>query len=158
MAQTTITAFFNSRKRPASDDLISSKNKRIHTEQSTEKKSSRKTPLITAKDTEETCADKNIDSKQSDSAEPTLSQKPNAVFSKKSNANNVNKTADKTELVSLARKELSLGDIRKKLAGSTRLTELKASAERLSHGIQQLKQFKSIDVEVPSRSVFCTII
>ncbi|KPJ07246.1 DNA replication factor Cdt1 [Papilio machaon] len=57
-----------------------------------------------------------------------------------------------------ARKELSLGDIRKKLASSSRLAEIKATAERLSKNIplclegkhkQNLKEFKSIDVDVP---------
>ncbi|CAH2039500.1 unnamed protein product, partial [Iphiclides podalirius] len=58
----------------------------------------------------------------------------------------------------LTRKELSLGDIKKRLAGSSRLAELKATADRISKGIQQLKEssekrnlkdFKSIDVDVP---------
>ncbi|KAI5637089.1 DNA replication factor CDT1 like domain-containing protein [Phthorimaea operculella] len=82
-------------------------------------------------------------------------------FAKKINAANVSKNTEtpKASSVASSRKQLSLGDIRKKLAGSSRLAELKATAERLSKGIQEikeasekrnLKEFKSIDVEVPS--------
>lgn len=182
MSQTTLTAFFNSRKRPATEDIISSKSKKLHLERSSETKSSQKTPpLILAKDsepcvnakisstiqtlkTEVTSEEKYEGCKRLDSAGPSTSSNSAVVFSKKSNANNIAnfEGPSKTEAVSLARKDLSLGDIRKKLASSSRLAELKASADRLSRGIQQLKessdkrnlkQFKSIDLEVPSRSV-----
>ncbi|KAG7295982.1 hypothetical protein JYU34_021074 [Plutella xylostella] len=183
MSQTSITAFFNSRKRPATEDIFTTKNKKLLIE-----KSGIKSPIVipgkscelldnlkaksssiqapkAAATTEEKCVLKLPSA--SATTQPTSSkpkeaeQKPAAAFGKKINANNVVKAkpASSAEGVSVARKELSLGDIRKKLAGSSRLAELRAAADRVSRGIQQvkqtseqraLKQFKSIDVEVPT--------
>lgn len=179
MPQTSITSFFNSRKRPASEDIVGSKSKIAHIEKNigTGSRPIRKAivqkcnikdvrnsfavpngiklnglkNIVTAHDcTAQTCPSKNVPE-----------QKDVKVFAKKQNTSNI---SNNTELpnVNSARKELSLGDIRKKLSGSSRLAELRATAERLSKGIQDLKEasdkknlreFKSIHVEVPSRLV-----
>lgn len=184
MSQTSITSFFNSRKRPASDDIITSKNKVPHVDRSHEAKIlvsgkglvarkfeiSKKELKLPNKSTEV----KKDESKQlnnqhgtSKEAKPIPPKVP-AAFSKKVNASNTPKSAEpaRLEAINSSRKELSLGDIRKKLAGSSRLAELRATADRLSKGIQELKeasdkrnlkQFKSIDVEVPSRYVLIII-
>lgn len=181
MSQSTITSFFNSRKRPASDDIVSSKNKIAHVDHTSASgiKSARKC-IISKKNVLSSQRDllspsskeiiveqlkklEKIEHISRDSQAADQSSTTNA-FAKKLNASNVkNQQPPKSETTSSltsARKELSLGDIRKKLAGSSRLAELKASAERISKGIQQLKdstekknlkEFRSIDVEVPSR-------
>ncbi|XP_026499044.1 DNA replication factor Cdt1 [Vanessa tameamea] len=182
MSQTTLTAFFNSRKRPATDDIVSSKNKIAHIDRTIECATKSKKNLLSKNIEQSTVKDKfntelkhpnavpnttNLDFKKieiiSQAAEKTnLTEKPKNVeaFSKKVNAANIVKNNDpsKIETVNLARKELSLGDIKKKLSGSSRLAELRARADRLSKGIQQLKdttvkknlkEFKSIDVDVP---------
>ncbi|XP_059053944.1 DNA replication factor Cdt1 [Achroia grisella] len=175
MSQTTITSFFNSRKRPAIDDIVSTKSKIPHLELDTDSS----TKLIKRKiivNKSDNCdvrqafgetkkvGKKHLISLQQPIQEQTheLKKASNPTpFTKKNNASNISKTteASKIQTVHVARKELSLGDIRKKLAGSSRLAELKASAERISKGIQQLKEtseqcnlkeFKSIDVEIPS--------
>ncbi|XP_047535110.1 DNA replication factor Cdt1 [Vanessa atalanta] len=182
MSQTTLTAFFNSRKRPATDDIVSSKNKIAHIDRTIECATKSKKNLLSKNIEQSSVKDKfntelkhpnavpnttNLDLKKieiiSQAAEKTnLTEKPKNVeaFSKKVNAANIVKNNDpsKIETVNLARKELSLGDIKKKLSGSSRLAELRARADRLSKGIQQLKdttvkknlkEFKSIDVDVP---------
>ncbi|XP_022830272.1 DNA replication factor Cdt1 [Spodoptera litura] len=171
MSQTSITSFFQSRKRPASEDLITSKSKIPHIDRtlpSSKSLSETKCDTI-AKDSlqpTKSSAIKHEEPKQSaiqyaSSKEETKQESiaPKA-FSKKVNASNTPKTtqASKTEMTVTSRQELSLGDIRKKLAGSSRLAELRATADRLSKGIKDLQQasekrnlreFKSIDVEVP---------
>lgn len=180
MSQTSITSFFNSRKRPASDDLITSKTKLPHIDRSLETKISStgkalpvrkceivrkefKQPIKSSEIKEES---KQLDSQHVSSKDTKqIAPKITAPFGKKVNASNTPKSIEslKSEVTNISRKELSLGDIRKKLAGSSRLAELRATADRLSKGIQELKQasekcnlkeFKSIDVEVPSRFVF----
>lgn len=154
MSQTRLTTYYNSRKRPAVDDIATTKRKIIH--------------LDSVPDSDlKSNAESTEQGSQSSSSLEHASELINAcdAFTSKVNASNVTKITkpSKAELVSKARKELSLGDIRKKLAGSSRLAELKASADRLSKGIQQLKadkpgdnlrnlkEFKTIDVEVPLR-------
>ena len=182
MSQTSITSFFNSRKRPATEDLITSKNKVPHIDRIREKKilCSGAAPIVKeceiitrefkqpAKASETVQeALKNTDSQHVVSSKETkqLPPKVTTAFAKKVNASNTSKVTEagqssKAEVIITSRKELSLGDIRKKLAGSSRLAELRATADRLSKGIQELKQtsekrnlreFKSIDVEVPVR-------
>lgn len=182
MSQTSITSFFNSRKRPATEDLITSKNKVPHIDRTLEKKiiSTGTAPLFKRNDfvsrevkqpikSSETVKD---DLKRAETQHVVSSKdvkqippKLTAAFGKKVNASNtpkITEAASKAEVITASRKELSLGDIRKKLAGSSRLAELRATADRLSKGIQELKQtsekrnlreFKSIDVEVPVRYV-----
>lgn len=178
MSQTTITSFFNSRKRPASEDIVSSKSKIAHIDCGLEingKPIRRiiKASALVIKDIKQDVAVSNgIKSEElKKSGKTTVQQSPSkklpeqstaTAFAKKQNVSNINKFNEpsKPESVSSSRKELSLGDIRKKLASSSRLAELRATAERLSRGIQELKEtsdkrnlkeFKSIDVEVPSR-------
>lgn len=175
MSQTSITSFFNSRKRPATEDLITSKNKVPHIDRTLEKKiiSTGTAPLFkrtdfvtrevkqpvksseTVKDEQQRRESQHVESSKD------IPPKVTAAFGKKVNASNtpkITQAASKAEVITTSRKELSLGDIRKKLAGSSRLAELRATADRLSKGIQELKQtsekrnlreFKSIDVEVP---------
>lgn len=177
MSQSTITSFFNSRKRPATEDIVSSKNKIAHIDQTASGHKIVRKSLITKK-TEICFQEKQRDSNETKSVQPKTEKTPRVTsgtqasdlltsvnaFAKKQNASNIkNQEPSKSSpsnLVSSARKELSLGDIRKRLAGSSRLAELKASADRISKGIQQLKEttdkknlkeFRSIDVEVPSR-------
>ncbi|KAJ2943722.1 hypothetical protein O0L34_g16835 [Tuta absoluta] len=175
MSQTTITSFFNSRKRPASEDIVSAKAKLLNVDCSIQpsiKRIRRVLPKnVDLKDVNVSSVIKQDEQKKSVvtsnvPTSPTLSKKEpeDAVatpFAKKINSANVSKNSEtsKASSVATSRKELSLGDIRKKLAGSSRLAELKATAERLSKGIQDikeasekrnLKQFKSINVEVPS--------
>ncbi|KAM3966347.1 chromatin licensing and DNA replication factor double parked [Aphomia sociella] len=180
MSQTTITSFFNSRKRPAVDDIVSSKSKIPHLELPSEssiklnrRKLIIKKSVICSNDVKQSSISyseikpveltkNNVTPQQLHKEEGPEKNVPSATpFAKKNNATNISKVPDssKSQTLHLARKELSLGDIRKKLAGSSRLAELKASAERISKGIQQLKEtsdqcnlreFKSIDVEVPS--------
>ncbi|XP_045766587.1 DNA replication factor Cdt1 [Maniola jurtina] len=181
MSQTKLTTFFNSRKRPATDEIVSSKNKIAHIERADSSiKLGRKTPLLkhndilarNAKQTS-TVASQSVVTK---TAEVQLARNDNKVepqqsvevFAKKASASNIIKSSDPSKPVSVnaARKELSLGDIKKKLAASSRLAELRATADRLSKGIQELKEttdkkirneavtknlkeFKSIDVDVP---------
>lgn len=180
MSQTSITSFFNSRKRPASEDIVGSKSKIAHIERKTgtgkpvSKTIVQKCNIV--KDVRNSVPNgitlnglKNTISARICLAQASPSKnepehKDLAVFAKKQNISNISKnTEPKIQNVNSARQELSLGDIRKKLAGSSRLAELRATAERLSKGIQELKEasdkknlreFKSIDVEVPSRSVF----
>ncbi|KAJ8713560.1 hypothetical protein PYW07_013930 [Mythimna separata] len=176
MSQTSITSFFNSRKRPASEDLITSKNKVPYIDRNLEKKitSSGTAPLFKRCDivtrevkqpvkSSESVKDglKHVESQRVVSSKDVKQEPPKiAAFGKKLNASNTPKIAEvsKAEVITSSRKELSLGDIRKKLAGSSRLAELRATADRLSKGIQELKEssakrnlreFKSIDVEVP---------
>ncbi|KAI8426160.1 hypothetical protein MSG28_005102 [Choristoneura fumiferana] len=151
MSQTRLTTYYNSRKRPAADDIVTTKRKIIHLDS------------VPDSDIKSNAAGTEQGSQSSLEYASKLIKGCEA-FTSKVNASNVStiKKPSKTELVSTARKELSLGDIRKKLAGSSRLAELKASADRLSKGIQQLKaekssdnqrnlkEFKTIDVEVPS--------
>ncbi|XP_028167801.1 DNA replication factor Cdt1 [Ostrinia furnacalis] len=175
MSQSTITSFFNSRKRPATEDIVSSKNKIAHIDHTGSTNSARKAFL--SKKSELISKEKTNDIKLVQPAQPRLEKKqaisgpqvPEAsdssgnAFAKKQNAVNVKNQgpskSESTNSISSARKELSLGDLRKRLAGSSRLAELKASADRISKGIQQLKEtsakknlkeFRSIDVEVPS--------
>ncbi|KAG6444799.1 DNA replication factor Cdt1 [Manduca sexta] len=174
MSQTSITSFFNSRKRPASDDIITSKSKVPHvagleTSEKIIRRNIQNKKCEISNVTKSVCGAKKIDTNKSDSAaikvdpvsKNTQDLKEKTAFSKKGNSSNIAKAAStsKAEVTNSARKELSLGDIRKKLAGSSRLAELKASAERISKGIQELKEatakknlkeFKSLDVEVPS--------
>lgn len=183
MSQTSITSFFNSRKRPASEDIVGSKSKIAHIERNvgTGSKSVRKVIVqkcnIT-KDVRNSFAvpngmklnglkntiNKHDCTPQAPSSKNVSEQKDLAVFGTKQNTSNISKNTELPEVqnVNSARKELSLGDIRKKLAGSSRLAELRATAERLSKGIQDLKEashyknlreFKSIHVAVTSRSV-----
>ncbi|XP_050351546.1 DNA replication factor Cdt1 [Nymphalis io] len=182
MSQTTLTTFFNSRKRPATDDIVSSKHKIAHIDRTTECATKSKKNLIPKNFEQGTVKDKlNTNIKQSNAisnkinselkqnvnvseaaGKNNLAENPKNVeaFSKKVNAANIVKNNDpsKIQSVDLARKELSLGDIKKRLTGSSRLAELRATADRLSKGIQQLKdttekknlkEFKSIDVDVP---------
>ncbi|XP_041987368.1 DNA replication factor Cdt1 [Aricia agestis] len=167
MSQTTLTTFFSSRKRPASDDIISSKNKIPHIEREVGLAKSIKTvslkkdaelPNLSVKPATET-ASKAKPISPVDHVEKSIEQKNATAFTKKTNAANVEKRkASSSESVQSARKELSLGDIKKKLASSSRLAELRATADRLSKGIQELKEktesrnlkeFKSIKVDVP---------
>ncbi|XP_072947297.1 DNA replication factor Cdt1 [Epargyreus clarus] len=168
MSQTTITTFFNSRKRPASDDIVSSKNKIAHIDRTSETKCGWKIPAPVGNKLKFTQAKAlKADISRVAETKPESCTKQGAdvnqnvgPFSKKMNATNVvkNNVATKSETTNSARKELSLGDIRKKLAGSSRLSELRARAERISKGIQELKEtsekrnlkdFKSIEVDVP---------
>ncbi|XP_023946825.2 DNA replication factor Cdt1 [Bicyclus anynana] len=186
MSQTTLTAFFNSRKRPATDEIVSSKNKIAHIDRTDSLlKSNRITHLAkqcdilthNAKQTAAVASEKTqpnqvfpkpTEAQVSRNDNTPTSQKIGEVFSKKGNASNIIKNVEsrKPVSVSTARKELSLGDIKKKLASSSRLAEIKAAADRLSKGIQEfkestekkhlkeplnknLKEFKSIDVDVP---------
>lgn len=177
MSQKSITSYFNSRKRAATEEITSTKNKKAHID-TFSSLPVRRTLVLRHPKYEEPCDDaKNPiiqDLKTNVSLEQKCEKIPEDVvplstskvesvaFAKKVNANNVAKDS-KCEAVSLARQELSLGDIKKKLAGSSRLAELRARADRLSRGIQQLKettdkknlkQFKSLDVEVPVRWVY----
>lgn len=177
MSQSTITSYFNSRKRPAPEDIVSSKSKIAHIDHTVSGHKFVRKGLLPRKS--EICSQE----KQNDTSEiksvqlineetPQSTTAPQAsdlqtsvnAFAQKQNASNIkNQESSKSEssrLLSSARKELSLGDIRKRLAGSSRLAELKASADRISKGIQQLKnttekknliEFRSIDVDVPSR-------
>ncbi|CAH0584373.1 unnamed protein product [Chrysodeixis includens] len=177
MSQTSITSFFNSRKRPASDDIITSKSKVPHVDRSHEAKilisgkgpavrkceiptKEFKLPIKSIENKKDEVKQLNSQLASSKEATPIL-PKVSSAFAKKVNASNTSKSQEtsRLEAISSSRKELSLGDIRKKLAGSSRLAELRATADRLSKGIQELKeasekrnlkQFKSIDVEVPS--------
>lgn len=167
MSQKTITSFFNSRKRAANDEIFSSKNKIAHLERTGKKTltlPSTKTIGLDVVTKHQECTQKKdtkcYATEQLKAAE-RLPQ-PSEVFAKKVNATNVEKTngAARVEAIASARKELSLGDIRKKLACSSRLAELRAKAESISNGIQKLKEesekrnlkeFKSIDVELPAR-------
>lgn len=180
MSQTAITSFFQSRKRPASEDLVTSKSKIPHVDRTlpSGKALSETKCEIIAKDSHQltkSSAIKNEEPKQSAiqhaSSKEQTKQESTApkAFSKKVNASNTPKTtqASKIETTVSSRQELSLGDIRKKLAGSSRLAELRATADRLSKGIKELQQasekrnlreFKSIDVEVPVRCVIFLII
>ncbi|CAB3238039.1 unnamed protein product [Arctia plantaginis] len=162
MSQKTITSFFNSRKRPATDDILASKSKVPHIDRTLESNLSgkgiiKKCDLISVELEETTCET----TKKPASLHVSSKDKVSSAFAKKDNVGNtVKSTAScKSDIVVSSRKELSLGDIRKKLASSSRLAELKATADRLSKGIQELKaasekrnlkEFKSIDVEVPS--------
>lgn len=175
MSQKTITSFFNSRKRPANDGILTSKSKIPHIERISEVKSLSigKGPILKKSDIiAKNVKDKTICSESAknlkhaaisnlDSKQISTDSKTSIAFEKKVNTCNTIKSAEtsKPDVVTSARKELSLGDIRKRLAGSSRLAELKAAADRLSKGIQELKEasekrnlkeFKSIDVEVPS--------
>ncbi|XP_049873944.1 DNA replication factor Cdt1 [Pectinophora gossypiella] len=174
MSQTTLTSFFNSRKRPASEDMVSSKSKILHVEQHIERrknglktfdqdvKQSLKLPVKLSNECKLDNRSKvTVASSVSSPTKSTSEQKSSTAFGKKLNAGNITKTNEtsKPDVVNTARKELSLGDIRKKLASSSRLAELRATADRLSKGIQEvkaacdkrnLKEFKSIDLEVPS--------
>ncbi|XP_013190757.2 DNA replication factor Cdt1 [Amyelois transitella] len=171
MSQTTITSFFNSRKRPAVDDIVSSKSKVPHLDKSSlaNPKSLRGNNLISKcesikspkkvkipdvhpiSESLNTCPSSNKGSSQPSKV---------AAFLNKSSVSNIAKNPDVSKsALNTARKELSLGDIRKKLAGSSRLAQLKTSAARISKGIHDLKEaneqrnligFQSIDVEVPS--------
>ncbi|KAH9630448.1 hypothetical protein HF086_016986 [Spodoptera exigua] len=173
MSQTSITSFFQSRKRPASEDLVTSKSKIPHVDRtvpSGKLLSVTKCEII-AKDFQQPSKSSEIIHEEpkrnaiqhASSKEQTkveyIAPKA-AAFGKKINASNTPKKtqASKTEITVSSRQELSLGDIKKKLAGSSRLAELRATADRLSKGIKELQQasekrnlreFKSIDVEVP---------
>ncbi|XP_045495903.1 DNA replication factor Cdt1 [Colias croceus] len=172
MSQTTLTTFFNSRKRPATDDIISSKSKipnleRIPEANKVETKSSTRSSETITK-TNKSSLNKTIKSElpKTQNVEPIAKESASGekknvgAFAKKSNASNIVKNTNfgKSDSLNVARKELSLGDIRKKLASSSRLAELRASAERISKGIQELKEksdkknlkeFRSIDVDIP---------
>lgn len=167
MSQKTITSFFNSRKRPATDEILASKSKVPHIDRTLETNSSvkgihKKCDLVSV-ELKETCETKKEPATQHVSPKDIIiPAKVSSVFAKKGNVGNTAKStgSSKSDVVVSSRKELSLGDIRKKLASSSRLAELKATADRLSKGIQELKatsekrnlkEFKSIDVEVPSR-------
>lgn len=180
MAQTSITSFFNSRKRAATDDSLSSKSKVPHIDRNQEfGRIALKTHLVKSCQLVKDVKQPHLPAAEVKLVNVTKIEKGNLpvvaetdpkpeiqpekpVFAKKVNSTNIAKTGEpsKSNATSSARKELSLGDIRKKLAGSSRLAEIKANAERLSKSIQQLKEasekrnlkeFKSIDVEVPSR-------
>lgn len=179
MSQTTLTSYFNSRKRAATEEISSSKNKIPHIERVQDARALKKALLlkksevITKDVTPNTELSNGINLDRVKKTEKSFvsivtkdgeseSQPKKTVFARKHNVSNIAKSVEpiKTTTVHTARQELSLGDIRKRLAGSSRLAELRASAERISKGIQQvkeitkkpnLKEFKSIDVEVPLR-------
>ncbi|XP_026762568.2 DNA replication factor Cdt1 [Galleria mellonella] len=178
MSQTRITSFFNSRKRPAIDDIASPQNKIPHLELVSDDgtKLIKRKVNVNKSDICDVIQSSQLinDTKDEGKKDNLLLQQPlteqackhthasvATPFAKKNNSSNISKASEvsKTQTIQVARKELSLGNIRKKLAGSSRLAEIKASAERISKGIQQLKEtgeqrnlkeFKSIDVEVPS--------
>lgn len=176
MSQTTLTTFFNSRKRPATDDIVNSKSKIAHIERNADDgiKIVRKRDISSniinnnLKPPSFAISKSKIDVKKSVSNEaPSNSinlpgqSKNSGTFAKKANVTNIVRNVEtKNQAVNLARKELSLGDIKKKLASSSRLAEIRATADRLSKGIEQLKQstekknlkeFSSINVDVPQR-------
>ncbi|CAK1545012.1 unnamed protein product [Leptosia nina] len=173
MSQTTLKTFFNSRKRPATEAIVSSKNKIAHIDRTLEtSKAERRVPA--KRSCIETISLAKVIPSTTKLSETSSSEVQHApvpkkilpseqqelpVFTNKANVNNIAKcTSNTKEIVQSARKELSLGDIRKKLASSSRLAELKASADRISKGIQELKEktekknlqeFGSINVAVP---------
>ncbi|XP_045525716.1 DNA replication factor Cdt1 [Pieris brassicae] len=174
MSQTTLTKFYNTRKRPAADEIVSSKNKVPHIDRKLEisKTAKRVIPrgnceaikaivkTVTVADTSSQLSNTPQDNGIEASINKVGEKEGNStVFSKKNNcANAARNNASKADLVTSARKELSLGDIRKKLASSSRLAELKSSADRITKGIQELKdktvkknlkEFSSIDVALP---------
>lgn len=174
MSQTTLTSYFNSRKRAATDDIVSTKNKVPHIERSQPNKVLIKAQLLKKCEliTKDVKLGVEIKKEQKvgeiktgntpvsfNVARKEAQPQEKAVFAKKINTTNIAKTGEvSNNTTNSSRKDLSLGDIRKRLAGSSRLAELRASAERISKGIQQvkeatekrnLKEFKSIDVEVP---------
>lgn len=165
MSQTTITSFYNSRKRPAADDIATTKSKIAHLDRALESKALNK---ATAAKKTETVIDIKLtnDDIKTDvntditSPAPKVPEKckEKVAFTRKGNVPKTTQLSQR-ETIKSARQELSLGDIRKKLANSSKLAELKASAERISRGIKllkesnetkNLKEFKSINVEVPS--------
>ncbi|CAG9793940.1 unnamed protein product [Diatraea saccharalis] len=171
MSQTTITSYFNSRKRPATEDIVSSKSKIAHIDDASlkNKRIFRKGSNI-HEELSSKSYEVNEDPKKTENESlltpvgSEVQEKNGAAFARKNNAaNSRNQESEPTKSESFnslnsARKELSLGVLKKKLAGSSRLAELRASADRISKGIQQLKEttekknlkeFKSIDVEVP---------
>ncbi|RVE41296.1 hypothetical protein evm_014057 [Chilo suppressalis] len=171
MSQTAITSFYNSRKRPAPEDIVSSKSKIAHLDQTSLKciKTVRRGSLNqeepNSKLTEITEHEKKSEEPQSRHKEIQIQEKNVTAFAKKNNNTKVRNLeidpskSEPSNSIKSARKELSLGDLKKRLAGSSRLAELRASADRISKGIQQLKEatdkknlkeFKHIDVEVPS--------
>lgn len=176
MSQTTLTSFFHSRKRPATDEIVNSKNKIAHIERSDASlQLSRKSPVTKACDVSShsdkpTASVTSEKSKIGDAAKIQVAKvdttsepkKKDVVFAKKGNSSIAISNAGPSKPVSTneARKELSLGDIRKKLLASSRLAEIRATADRLSKQIKEsaekssvadvknLKEFTSIDVDV----------
>lgn len=179
MSQTQLTSFFASRKRPPSDDIVSSKNKIPHLEINSTRLNNckNKASFTFSSKRLNASTEKTINSTVVEQSEPKGSgevatdttDKTNdkigklEVFAKKTNTCNKIKeikAGRSVETLNIARKELSLGDIRKKLASHPKFAEIKEKAETLSQQIQQfkevsakknLKEFGTIDVEVPSR-------
>ncbi|KAL4712015.1 hypothetical protein ACJJTC_003682 [Scirpophaga incertulas] len=177
MSQKTITSFFTSRKRPATNDIFISKSKiakslvddlslassksvsnaNENTKVSDVINPSKKLTHSFVEDERDTATAAQI------TVQLEAHEKSAIGLTKKSNVCNI-KSQNQSKSggsnpVNLARKELNLGDLRKRLANSSRLAQIKASADRISKSIQELKedgdikknlkQFKSIDVEVP---------
>lgn len=175
MSQTRLTSFFASRKRPASDDIVSSKSKVAHVESvsSTKGGGKRISYTCTPSNNEAKC-DKptttlNLNKSEKVEDKPAVSpqvddvnQQDFNVFKKKLSAVNVIKEPKQSiniDVASSARKELSLSDIRKKLRNNPKFAKIKERAEQLSKHIEEfkertakknLKEFDTIDVEVPS--------
>ncbi|OWR43144.1 DNA replication factor Cdt1 [Danaus plexippus plexippus] len=168
MSQTTLTTFFNSRKRPATEDIASTKNKIAHLERLDPiTKSGRKSPfpkndllLHNGKELNHVTKvenSKKLDSEQKLTKKPenTSEQQKAVAFSKKSMSLILLKTVKPPKRNTSLKLEKNYVW---RLAGSSRLSELRATAERLSKGIQELKEssdkknlkeFKSINVDVP---------
>ncbi|XP_013172636.1 PREDICTED: DNA replication factor Cdt1 [Papilio xuthus] len=127
MAQTTITTFFNSRKRPASEDLVNTKHKLAHIERipDNHKDTGRNSSSLKNNDVDNnnfkphfTCTKVlKTDIKDKDECHLTSSNglirssNQFEVFAKKVNANNIAKPSISSETVSTnsARKEVNLG-------------------------------------------------
>ncbi|GBP19010.1 DNA replication factor Cdt1 [Eumeta japonica] len=178
MSQKTITAYFSSRKRPATEDIVSSKNKILHLDRNKCKVFNKEPILFSPKNCELRSIEKvpNSVSKNVKSNECKANEIRNQsciksgnvnetksleVFAKKTSANVVSNTNVNSKQIDTnkARKELSLGDLKKRLSNSPRLAEIRAAADRISKGIKllteeddkkNLKEFKSINIEVPS--------
>lgn len=176
MSQRTLTSYYTSRKRAATDDIVNSKIKVPHIDARLELKSKCKESLkaaqklsdIVRSDTISPLAGlvtKKSNQKNLDKTSSQVKEAPSTnAFAQKVNATNIAKESkpSSSNSVTSARKELNLGDIKKRLLKSHRLSELKGRAQLISKGIQQLqdpaspskktlKEFRSINVEVPIR-------
>lgn len=168
MSQTKLTSYYPSRKRVATDDLASIKIKLPHIDSSINGlnvkdkiidiplKKNVDAPEVTnstgtgSKD--KTAKNNNSIPSVTDSIEEKQTpQQHNSetIFNKKINARNVIKSkTSKVGSATLARKELSLGQIRKCIIKSSEFGELKKTVGQLRKNIEK---FKSLDVEVPIR-------
>lgn len=178
MAQRTLTSYYTSRKRAATDDIVNSKIKVPHLDSRLELKSKSKESLKAAQKLSDIVRSDTINplggfvtkvkanQKSSDKTSSQVVKEASSsnAFAQKVNATNIAKESkpSSSDSVTSARKELNLGDIKKRLLKSNRLTELKERAQLISKGIQQLQdptspskktlnEFRSIDVEVPIR-------